>query len=154
MLALVAGQDVEPADGSDGTHGRWMIARKVAHEAVISSVDRHTRKSRSRRRDGYRAHLAAEPDTGLITEFEMTMATGQDNTDAAVGVKMAGRDGFHPTTEPAAAENDGGHNDGGHNDAGLETHGELPVPSRHITWFFAGARLPVRPAHSIQIARK
>ena len=26
MLALVAGHDVEPADGSDGTHGRWRIA--------------------------------------------------------------------------------------------------------------------------------
>ena len=23
LLALVAGQDVEPADGSDGTDGRW-----------------------------------------------------------------------------------------------------------------------------------
>ncbi|TFD49578.1 transposase [Cryobacterium frigoriphilum] len=30
LLALVAGQDVEPADGSDGTDGRWKIARKVA----------------------------------------------------------------------------------------------------------------------------
>lgn len=30
LLALVAGQDVEPADGSDGTDGRWRIARLVA----------------------------------------------------------------------------------------------------------------------------
>ena len=111
LLALVAGQDVEPADGSDGTGGRWVIARKVAPDRVISTVDRqarHTRKSRSQRRDGYRAHLAAEPDTGLITDCEMTMATGQDNTDAAVGVRMAGRDRFHPITEPALAEEDGG----------------------------------------------
>jgi len=111
LLALVAGQDVEPADGSDGTDGRWVIARKVAPDRVISTVDRqarHTRKSRSQRRDGYRAHLAAEPDTGLITDCEMTMATGQDNTDAAVGVRMAGRDRFHPITEPALAEKDGG----------------------------------------------
>ena len=28
LLALVAGQDVEPAGGSDGTDGRWRIARK------------------------------------------------------------------------------------------------------------------------------
>src|SRR3954471_24605141 len=27
LLALVAGQDVEPAEGSDGTDGRWQIAR-------------------------------------------------------------------------------------------------------------------------------
>jgi hypothetical protein len=36
MLALVAGQDVEPAEGSDGTDGRWRIGRKVAPERVIS----------------------------------------------------------------------------------------------------------------------
>ena len=32
LLALVAGQDVEPAEGSDGTDGRWRIARKVAED--------------------------------------------------------------------------------------------------------------------------
>jgi len=37
LLALVAGQDVEPADGSDGTHGRWRIARHVAPDRVISA---------------------------------------------------------------------------------------------------------------------
>ncbi len=30
LLALVAGQDVEPAVGSDGADGRWRIARRVA----------------------------------------------------------------------------------------------------------------------------
>jgi hypothetical protein len=50
LLALVAGQDVEPAEGSDGTDGRWRIARTVAPDRVISTVDpdaRHTRKSPS-----------------------------------------------------------------------------------------------------------
>ena len=28
LLALVAGQDVEPAEGSDGTDGRWRLARR------------------------------------------------------------------------------------------------------------------------------
>ena len=36
LLALVAGQDVEPAEGTDGTDGRWRIARKVAEDRVIS----------------------------------------------------------------------------------------------------------------------
>ena len=36
LLALVAGQDVEPAEGSDGPDGRWRIARKVAGDRVIS----------------------------------------------------------------------------------------------------------------------
>src|SRR6516165_1283033 len=71
LLALVAGQDVEPAEGSDGTDGRWRIARKVAEDRVISTVDaqaRHTRKSPEARRDGYRAHVAADPETGIITD--------------------------------------------------------------------------------------
>jgi hypothetical protein len=97
LLALVAGQDVELADGSDGTDGRWRIARKVAPDRVISTVDpqaRHTRKSKSKRRDGFRGHVAAEPGTGLVTDCEMTMAAGPGSTDAENGVTMAGRDRF------------------------------------------------------------
>ena len=37
LLALVAGQDVEPAGESDGTDGRWRIARKVAPDRMIST---------------------------------------------------------------------------------------------------------------------
>jgi len=87
LLALVAGQDVEPAEGSDGTDGRWRIARKVAEDRVISTVDpdaRHTRKSPEARRDGYRAHLAAEPGTGIITDEALTKAAGTNNSDPAV----------------------------------------------------------------------
>jgi len=100
LLALVAGQDVEPAEGSDGTDGRWRIARKVAPDRVISTVDtqaRHTRKSKSKRRDGFRGHVAAEPETGLVTDCEMTMAAGPGSTDAENGVKMAARDRFAGT---------------------------------------------------------
>ena len=102
LLALVAGQDVEPAEDSDGTDGRWRIARKVAPDRVISTVDRearHTRKSKSKRRDGFRGHLAAEPETGLITDCEMTMAAGPGGSDAENGVKMACRDRFHGTAQ-------------------------------------------------------
>jgi len=34
LLALVAGQDVEPVEDTDGTDGRWRIARKVAEDRV------------------------------------------------------------------------------------------------------------------------
>jgi len=34
---LVAGQDVEPAEDSDGTDGRWRIARRTAPDRVIST---------------------------------------------------------------------------------------------------------------------
>jgi hypothetical protein len=87
LLALVAGQDVEPAEGSDGTDGRWRIARKVAPDRVISIVDpdaRHTRKSPEARRDGYRAHVVADPETGIITDEALTKAAGTDNSDAAL----------------------------------------------------------------------
>ena len=91
LLALVAGQDVEPAEGSDGRDGRWRIARKVAEDRVISVVDpeaRHTRKSPEARRDGYRAHVAADPQTGIITDEKLTGAAGQDNSDPAVAAEF------------------------------------------------------------------
>jgi IS5 family transposase len=97
LLALVAGQDVEPAEGSDGTDGRWRIVRKVAPDRVISTVDpdaRHTRKSPEARRDGYRAHVAAEPETGIITDEVLTKATGTQNSDPGVAEKfLAAEDG-------------------------------------------------------------
>src|SRR5258708_8773382 len=69
LLALVAGQDVEAAAGSDGTDGRWRIARKVAPDRVISTVDRearHTRKPKPNPPDRFRAHLPADPEPSLI----------------------------------------------------------------------------------------
>src|SRR4051794_219000 len=70
LLALVAGQDVEPAEDSDGTDGRWRIARRVAAERVISTVDpdaRHAHKSVHRRGDGVTPHVGVGADTRLIT---------------------------------------------------------------------------------------
>lgn len=96
LLALVAGQDVEPAEGSDGTDGRWRIARKVAPDRVVSTVDpdaRHTRKSPENRRDGYRAHVVAEPETGIITDEALTKAAGTENSDPAVAEKFLAADG-------------------------------------------------------------
>ncbi len=107
LLALVAGQDVEPAEGSDGTDGHWRIARRVAPDRVISTVDteaRHTRKSKSVRRDGFRGHLAAEPQTGLITDCELTKAAGDEGSDAVVGVKLVARDRY----QPSGNDSDGG----------------------------------------------
>lgn len=95
LLALIAGQDVEPAEGSDGTDGRWQIVRKVAKDRVISVVDpeaRHAHKTVARRQDGFKAHLAVEPDTGIVTGCELTKAAGADAADGAVGITLLERD--------------------------------------------------------------
>lgn len=95
LLALLAGQDVEPAEGSDGTDGRWRIARKVAKDRVISVVDpeaRHAHKTVHRRQDGFKAHVAVEPDTGLVTACELTKAAGSDAMDGATGIRLLDHD--------------------------------------------------------------
>jgi hypothetical protein len=91
LLALIAGQDVEPVEGSDGTDGRWRIAEQVARDRVISTIDpdtRHVHKTVSRRQDGFKAHVAVEPDTGIITDCVLTMASGADNHEATVGLGL------------------------------------------------------------------
>jgi hypothetical protein len=110
LLALVAGQDVEPAEGSDGRDGRWRIARKVAEDRVISTVDpdaRHTRKSPEARRDGYRAHVAADPDTGIITDEKLTRAAGQENSDAAVAAEFVAAESRPAGTGGGDSDHDG-----------------------------------------------
>ena len=107
LLALVAGQDVEPAEGSDGRDGRWRIARQVAEDRVISTVDpeaRHARKSSEARRDGFRAHVAADPDTGIITDEKLIGAAGQQNSDPAVAEEFLAAEaaGAGPGTGDAA----------------------------------------------------
>src|SRR6266536_3573392 len=126
LLALVAGQDVEPAEGSDGTDGRWRIARKVAGDRVISTVDpdaRHTRKSGEARRDGYRAHLAADPETGIITDEKMTRAAGTENSDPAVAEEfLAAETAAGGMAGSAGSPAAGGPDDGA-------------APGRDLSWY-------------------
>jgi len=91
LLALIAGQDVEPVEGSDGTDGQWRIAQQVAGDRVISTVDpdtRHAHKTVHRRQDGFKAHIAIEPDTGIITDCALTKASGPDNHEAVVALGL------------------------------------------------------------------
>ena len=84
LLALVAGQDTEPGDSP----GRWRIARRVASDRVLSVVDpesRHAHKTSHSYRDGYKAHVCAEPDTGLITAVDLTAGNTAD-AEAAAGL--------------------------------------------------------------------
>jgi hypothetical protein len=99
LLALVAGQDVEPGERP----GSWQIARKVAKDRVISTVDpqaRHTRKTSAHKRDGYKGHIAAEPESGLVTECALTAANVPRWADrgraAGRGDARLGGAGGHP----------------------------------------------------------
>lgn len=114
LLALVAGQDVEPGD-DDGT---WRIARKVAKDRVISTVDpetRHMHKSRSSYRDGFKAHVAIEPETGIITGCDLTAANVGDGpigvallADEEPGLEVLG-DSAYGSGQVRADLADGGH---------------------------------------------
>lgn len=91
ILALVAGQDVEPADGSDGRDGRWRIVDGTAPDRMISVVDpqaRHVHKTRAHRQDGFKAHLAVEPETGLFTAVALRPGAGTAHHEAVVGLDL------------------------------------------------------------------
>ena len=71
LLGLIIGQDVEPGDSP----GQWRITTGTAPDRIISVVDtesRHTHKTSHSYRDGYKAHVSVEPDTGLITGQDLT----------------------------------------------------------------------------------
>jgi hypothetical protein len=81
LLALVAGQDVEPGDQP----GRWRIAQRTASDRVISVVDpesRHAHKTAHAYRDGFKGHVAVEPETGLVTDCDLGSGTAADASAA------------------------------------------------------------------------
>jgi hypothetical protein len=70
LLATVLGQDLE-----QGEDGLFRIARKVSADRVISTVDpqtRHGHKTAARGFDGYKGHLALDPDSEIITATEVS----------------------------------------------------------------------------------
>ncbi|MGH3369771.1 MAG: transposase, partial [Nocardioidaceae bacterium] len=77
LLATVVGQDLD--EGADGV---FRIARRVAKDRVISTVDpeaRHGHKTSARGFDGYKGHIAIDPDSEIITA---TAATAGNTGDA------------------------------------------------------------------------
>ena len=77
LLATVIGQDLERDD--DG--GMFRIVRGVATDRVVSTVDpdaRHGRKSTSGKFDGYKGHVAIDPDSEIITDAAAGPANAGD----------------------------------------------------------------------------
>jgi hypothetical protein len=76
LLATVLGQDLQTSPD-----GVFRIARRVAKDRVISTVDpeaRHGHKTAARGFDGYKGHAAMDPDTEIITATTVTPGNAGD----------------------------------------------------------------------------
>jgi hypothetical protein len=77
LLATVVGQDLD----QDTTDGVFRIARHVAKDRVISTVNpqaRHGHKTAARGFDGYTGHIGIDPDTEIITATTLTPGNAGD----------------------------------------------------------------------------
>jgi hypothetical protein len=111
LLATVLGQDLEKGDGD----GVFRIARRVAPDRIISTVDPHARhghKTNHRGYDGFKAHIAIDPDSEIITKTAVsTPGTGDAATaidllaDIAPGPTATGQRSRSTATPPTAAAN-------------------------------------------------
>lgn len=80
LLGTLLGQDLE-----EGADGRYRIARRVAHDRVISTVDtqaRHGHKTAAHSFDGYKGHVALDPDTEIVTATTVSPANAGDASAA------------------------------------------------------------------------
>lgn len=99
LLATVLGQDLDR--DSDGT---LRIARRVAPDRVVSTVDpdaRHGHKSSARGFDGYKGHAAIDPDSEIITDTEVSAG---NVGDAAVAADLIDDLTAHDAADDAAAD--------------------------------------------------
>jgi hypothetical protein len=96
-LALVAGQDVEPGRGPLTAPTSLGAPRSgVATDRVISVHDpdtRHVHKTVRQPTDDYKAHVAGEVDTGLITDLCTTSGPAAPKPRGHLGLEwLAGED--------------------------------------------------------------
>ena len=86
LLATLLGQDLDL-----GTDGVFRIARRVAHDRIISTVDteaRHGHKTAAHSGDGYKGHIAVDPDTEIVTAT--VVSPGNTGDAAAAPALLAG----------------------------------------------------------------
>lgn len=80
LVATVVGQDLEQRQD-----GLFRIARRVAKDRVISTVDpqaRHGHKTAARGFDGYKGHISVDPDSEIIVATEVTPGNTADGSAA------------------------------------------------------------------------
>lgn len=108
LLATVVGQDID-----EGEDGIFRIARRVAPDRTISTVDsetRHGHKTASRSFDGYKAHIAIDPDSEIITNTVVTAGNAGD-ASAAYDLLRADSPDLGESTQLVAERNVGADDD-------------------------------------------
>jgi hypothetical protein len=104
LLASVVGQDLD--EGEDGV---FRIARRVAKDRIISTVDpdaRHGHKTSARGFDGYKGHVSVDPDSELIVATAVTAGNAGDAS--AAGELLADDLPDQPEAEAREAEQPAG----------------------------------------------
>jgi hypothetical protein len=141
LLATVLGQDLEI-----GVDGVFTIARRVAPDRVISTVDpqaRHGHKTSAHRFDGYKGHIAIDPDAEVITA---TAVTAGNTGDAASAVGLLAAD------LPDASNTDDPNNTDDQDDD--DQDGEAPLAVYGDAAYGAGSLLADLEAAGVQILTK
>ncbi|BCQ06724.1 IS1182 family transposase ISMgi3 [Mycobacterium heckeshornense] len=150
LLATVVGQDLDR-----DTDGVFRIARRVAADRVISTVDpdaRHGHKTSARGFDGYKGHIAIDPDAEIVTATEVGAANAGDAepatdlladdlpevTDADAGAGDDGDDDPNPDADGAAASESPARSGDGPAVYGDAAYGAGPLLARLET---AGAQI-------------
>jgi hypothetical protein len=136
LLATVLGQDLDQDEA-----GVFRVARRVAKDRVISTVDpqaRHGHKTAARGFDGYKGHVGIDPDSELITAT--TVSAGNAGDAGAACDLIADLLDEHADdtegsehgddTEHSAAGEGGAHGEGGASVFGDNAYGTGPLHDR------------------------
>jgi hypothetical protein len=139
LLATVVGQDLEETE--DGT---LRIARRVAPDRVISTVDpeaRHGHKTQSRGFDGYKGHVAVDPDTEIITD---TVVSAGNAGDASVATDLIDDLTGDEDTEAAETGHDVAISDGDYDDERPTVYGDAAYGTGEFLEHLASADIDSR----------
>lgn len=125
LLEQILAQDVVRDD-----QGGHALRQGVAKDRVISTVDpemRHGRKSSSTRFDGYKGHVAVEPESELITEVSVTPG---NTYDGEAVIELVDGQAAHHELQPQAIIGDHAVIDGARRQAlaerSIEAVGKVP----------------------------
>jgi hypothetical protein len=133
LLATVLGQDLE-----SGPDGRIRIARRVAPDRIISTVDpeaRHGRKTDHHSFDGYKGHVALDPDAELVIAVAVTPGNAGDASVATELLETELTAPAGPDAQPVTVYGDSAYGSG-EVLAALDAAGAI-------------SRVKVQPAHGI-----